>query len=125
MTDDDQLRAECVAAVDAAAGGDLGDMRAMLAPDVRWYGEDGKPRETGADGVIGVATERLAAGAFDGMEVELWQRAGDRVAVCVRLASGYGRRAFVLTLDDARIVAVEDVRGQDEALARLAGHGGE
>jgi hypothetical protein len=120
MTDDDRLRVNCVAAVDAAAGGELGEMRAMLDPDVRWYGEDGKPRESGADGVIGVATERLAAGAFDGMEVELWQRAGDRVAVCVRLAPGYGRRAFVLTLDDGRIVAVEDVGSQAEALARLA-----
>ena len=125
MTDDDRLRVNCLAAVDAAAGGDLGEMRAMLDPDVRWYGQDGKPRESGADGVIGVATERLAAGAFDGMEVGLWQRAGDRVAVCVRLAPGYGRRAFVLTLAAGRIVAVEDVGSQDEALARLADHGRE
>jgi hypothetical protein len=125
MTDDDRLRAECVAAVDAAAGGELGQMRAMLDPYVRWYGEDGKPRESGADGVIGVASERLAEGAFDGMEVELWERAGDRVAVCVRLAPDYGRRAFVLTLGDGRIVAVEDVGSRGEALARLADHGRE
>jgi hypothetical protein len=75
--------------------------------------------------VIGVASERLAAGAFDGMEVERWERAGNRVAVCVRLSPSYGRerRAFVLTLGDGRIVAVEDAGGLDEALARLAGHG--
>lgn len=122
MTQDDRLHAQCVAGVGAAAGGDLGGMRAMLDPDVRWYGEDGQARESGADGVIGVASERLTAGAFDGMEVELWERAGDRVAVCVRLARGYGRRAFVLTLGEGRIVAVEDVGSQDEALARLADH---
>jgi hypothetical protein len=122
MTQDDRLRAQCVAAVGAAAGGDLGEMRAMLDPDVRWYGEDGQPRESGADGVIGVASERLAVGVFDGMEVERWERAGDRVAVCVRLARGCGRRAFVLRLGEGGIVAVEDVGSRDEAVARLAEH---
>jgi hypothetical protein len=50
MTDDDRLRAECVAAIDAAAEGDLREMLAMLDPEVRWYGEDGELRESGADG---------------------------------------------------------------------------
>jgi hypothetical protein len=125
MTDDDRLRAQCVAIVDAASGGDLGELLGMLDPDVRWYGEDGKLRESGADEVIGTASKRLAAGVFEGMEVERWERAGDRVAVCVRFAPGYGRerRTFVLTLRDGRVIAVEDVGSLDAALARLAGHG--
>jgi hypothetical protein len=126
MTDDDRLRAECVAAVDAAAEGDLGEMLAMLDPEVRWYGEDGKPRASGADavGACWQPRRRLRAALSKLRSRAQGVRADAARSTSMPSKAPAASRLLAISITpDGRIVAVEDAGSPEEALGRLAGHG--
>jgi hypothetical protein len=108
----DRLQATCASATNAASDGDLGQMWEMLDPGVRWLDGAGNLRAQGRPDVIDVAQRRADSGALSEARLERWSRVGEQVEVIVRLpgaTAGSSRlRAFLLTLDDDRIVEVRD-----------------
>jgi hypothetical protein len=108
----DPLQATCASATNAASDGDLAQMREMLDPSVRWIDDAGHLRAQGRPDVIGVAQARADSGALSGARLERWSRVGEQVEVVVRLpgttAESSRLLAFLLTLDDDRIVEVRD-----------------
>jgi uncharacterized membrane protein len=108
----DPLQATCASATNAASDGDLGQMWEMLDPSVRWFDGAGELRAQGRPEVIDIAQGRADSGALSGARLERWSRVGEQVEVVVRLpdtTAGSSRLlAFLLTLDDDRIVEVRD-----------------
>jgi hypothetical protein len=103
------LRAGCDA---ATAAGDIAAMRAMLAPDVQWYDEDGRLRPDGDGAEMAAATmrRRSAEGVFAGARLEQWEQRGEQAFVVVAFgpASPIERKAYLLTLRAGKIVRVQD-----------------
>jgi hypothetical protein len=108
----DPLQAACATATNAASDGDLGQLWEMLDPSVRWFDGAGNLRAQGRPDAIDVAQRRADSGALSGARLERWSRVGERVEVVVRLpgatAESSRLRAFLLTLDEDRIVEVRD-----------------
>jgi hypothetical protein len=108
----DPLQVTCASATNAAADGDLAQMREMLDPSVRWLDGVGNLRAQGRPDVLDVAQRRADAGALAEARLERWSRVGEQVEVVVRLpgatAGSSYLRAFLLTFDDDRIVEVRD-----------------
>lgn len=110
-------RSTCEAAI---AAQDVGAISAMLDPDVLWYGEDDRLRGQGSEAVLDYARDRIASRVLSGAELTSWERFGDRVVICVRLAAeGRPERVFLCRLAADRIVEVRDCATRDEAVARL------
>lgn len=119
------LEDACADACRSAAEGDLGPMLAMLDRDVVWLDADGRPRERGRGPTMTLARSRQQAGALDEMRLESWERVGDHVVVAAALDREQRSRSFLLTLQDRRIVKVEDCRSPDAARARLTDAAGQ
>jgi hypothetical protein len=100
---------------------DVGDIAAMLRPDVRWYGLDGRPRAPGEGAVVETARAGIAEGILRGARLTTWERVGDRLVIGVALEGRSGERVFLCQLAGDRITEVHDFASREDALASLAG----
>jgi hypothetical protein len=87
MNTGDQIAGMRLGCEAAMATGDIAAMRAMLAPDVQWYDEEGRLRADGDGADMAAATMTFGPG------------------------SPIERKAYLLTLCDGKIVRVQDQRG--------------